>query len=190
MESSAFAKIVTRVKLIIMQPGNFWKSQKHKKPSHVQLLGGYFIPLVLAAALAVFLGEFFKSAHFYFAYAAGKSLRMILLFLGLYFITVYAGGELIGRFQGEKDIRTLRKLVIYSFTPLLVISAVTGLFPFFYVLEVLGLYSFYIFWIGARELLNIPEEQKNNYITLMIVVMFVLFIVLSIILAKLFTVFI
>jgi hypothetical protein len=190
MESSAFAKIITRVKMVILRPESFWKSQKKKNPTHTQLLGGYFIPLLLALALFVFLGEFFKSAHFYFAYAAGKALRAILLFTGLYFITVYAGGELITKFQGEKDIKTLRKLVIYSLTPMLVISAVTGLFSFFYVLDILGLYSFYIFWIGGRELLNMPEEQKNNYITLMVVIMFITFIILSIVLAKLFTAFV
>lgn len=175
---------------MILQPKRFWKEQKSKKPTKAQLLAGYFIPLTLVAAFGVFLGEFLKGSNFYFSFAVLKALRKILLFGIVYSVTLFFADELRKNFGGTKNTAESRKLVVYSMTPLFLVSAVTGLFPFFYVLDILGFYGFYLFWIGAKELVPLPGEKQSSYITLTLTATLVSFIIFSIILSKLLTTFV
>ncbi len=185
----SFSKITAQIKSIILTPKEFWVEKKEKKETQAEMLGGYFVPLMVAVAFVVFLGEFFRSTHFYMGYAVLKGLREIVLFMLEYYLGVFFSSTLMKTFGIEKNIAVARKLVAYSFTPLLLVSMVTGLFPFLYVLDVLGLYSFYIFWIGAHELLNFPNQKQGSYVIITILVNFFVFSILSIFLSKLLTVY-
>src|SRR5690606_11437209 len=97
--------------------------------------------------------------------------------------------ELIKAFGGKKNIFIARKLVVYSLTPFLMVSIITGMFPFLYVMDVLGLYGIYIFWMGARTLLEFPERKQTSYILVTTMANFFVFSFLSIFLSKLLTAF-
>ncbi|MCG6188410.1 Yip1 family protein [Maribellus maritimus] len=187
MEANNKKKIVTTLKENILNPKDFWMTQKESTETHAQRITGFFLPLLGLAAVAVFLGEFFRSSHFYMGYAVLKAMREIVLFVLQYLLAVYFTNELIKTFKGEKNIEVVRKLVLFSMTPFLVVSILTGLFQFLYVLDILGIYSFYIFWLGANELLELPKEKKDSYIIITILVNFFVFSFLSIILSKLLT---
>jgi hypothetical protein len=53
------------------------------------------------------------------------------------------------------------------------------------VVDILGMYSFYLFWLGAKELVKLPENKEHSYILITIVVNFFVFSFLSILLSKL-----
>jgi len=183
----SFSKISDQIKMVIFNPKEFWISKKESEERQAELLASYFLPVLLVLALVVFLGEFFRSTHFYMGYAVLKGVREVALFTLEYFLAVFFTNELMKTFGIEKNIAVARRLVVYSFTPLLLVSMVTGLFPFLYVLDILGLYSFYIFWVGVQELLIFPEQKQNSYATITIVVNFFVFSFLSIFLSKLLT---
>ena len=181
----SFSKIINRIKGTVFNPKDFWSEQKDNQENKFELLAGYFFPLLLIIAIAVFLGEFLRSTDFYIVYAILKAVREIILFTLQYFIAVFFTNELIKTFGGEKNIGISRKLVVFSLTPFLMVSLITGLFPFLYVIDVLGIYSFYIFWLGTKELLVFPGQKQNNFILTAILMNFVVFGFLSIILSKL-----
>ena len=181
------SEIVNKVKEVILNPKAFWKSQKEKEEDLSVLLGAYFLPILLVVVLVVFLGEFFRSAHFYIMFALLKAVREFVLFLLAFFALVYFTNTLIKTFGGEKNIKRVRQLVTYSFTPFLLVSLITGLFPFLYPIDILGVYSFYIFWEGGKELLTLPEQKRDSYLILTIMVNFFVFGILSIFLSKLLT---
>jgi hypothetical protein len=183
----SFSKIISQVKEVILNPKDFWISKKETKEDQMELLAGYFFPILVLVAVIVFLGEFFRSTHFYMGYAVLKAVREVILFVLEYYLAVFFTTELMKTFGSEKNIVAARKLVVYSFTPLLLVSMVTGLFPFLYVLDILGLYSFYIFWVGVGELLVFPEQKQSSYAIITIVVNFFVFSFLSIFLSKLLT---
>lgn len=183
----SFSNIITDIKELILNPKLFWISLKEKPNSQTKLLIGYLLPLLTAISIAVFLGEFFKSSHFYVGFALLKSLRSVSLFFLQYLIAVFFTNELIKTFGGEKNIEIARNLVVYSIIPLLLVSIVTGLFPFLYIIDILGFYGFYIFWIGVKELLVFPENKQSSYSLIAIVVSFFVFSFLSITLSKLLT---
>jgi hypothetical protein len=179
--------IINRIKEVLISPKAFWNSYKENNVGFSELFGGFFLPVLLVAVLAVFLGEFFKSAHFYMVFAILKALRELVLFILEFFIAIYFTNELLKTFGGEKNIRLSRLLVTYSFTPFLLVSTVTGLFPFLYPLDILGVYGFYIFWVGGKQLLTLPQQKIDSYLILTIVVNFITFGFASIILSKLLT---
>ena len=182
-----FSNIIDRVKEILLNPKTFWITNKDEEENQSQLFTGYLIPFLISVSLAVFLGEFFRSTHFYMGFAVLKAVREMVLFLLQYFIAVYFTNELMKTFGANKNIEISRRLVAYSLTPLFLVSIVTGLFPFLYALDVLGIYSFYIFWIGGKELLVFPDQKRDSYLIITIVVNFFVFSFLSILLSKLLT---
>uniref|UniRef100_UPI003216FFEE Yip1 family protein n=1 Tax=uncultured Draconibacterium sp. TaxID=1573823 RepID=UPI003216FFEE len=182
----SFSKIVTEIKSLIVNPKEFWKEQKDTSGSK-KVSFSYLLPFFVVLAFAVFVGEFFRRTDFFIEYPLLKAVREIFLFVLLYVIGVFFTNELMKTFGGEKNIETARKLVVYSMTPLLIVSIITGLFPFLYVVDILGLYSFYIFWVGAKELIKLPENKEHSYILITIVVNFFVFSFLSVFLSKLLT---
>ena len=187
MEAEFSNGLIARIKEVILNPKSFWEKQKESAESHRQMLTGYFLPLLVIIAIAVFLGEFFRSSHFYIGYALLKAVREIVLFILQYFIAVFFTNELLKTFGGEKNIQVSRKLILFSITPFLLVSMVTGLIQFLYVVDILGVYSFYLFWMGAKELVELPEQKKGSYILITIVINFFVFSFLSIFLSKLLT---
>lgn len=180
----SFSKIVDDIKQLVLHPKGFWQSKKEEEAGS-GLFISKLLPYLLALAVAVFVGEFFKRSDFFLEYPILKAVREVLLFVLQYYIGVFFTKELMKTFGGEKNIEAARKLVIYSMIPLMLVSIVTGLFPFLYVLDIVGIYSFYLFWVGAKELLTFPENKTHSYILIAILVNFFVFSFLSIFLSKL-----
>jgi H+/Cl- antiporter ClcA len=181
----SFSNLLAEIKELLFTPAEFWKKKKESAEESKTLWLTHLLPIMLAVAVAVFLGEFFQRTDFFIEYPLLKALREIVLYILTYFIGVMISNELMKSFGAEKDIDIARKLVVYSMTPLVLISALTGLFPFLYILDIVGLYSFYLFWVGAKELLSFPENKENSYILITIVANFFVFSFLSVLLSKL-----
>ncbi|NQU84177.1 MAG: YIP1 family protein [Mariniphaga sp.] len=178
--------IFNTIRELIFSPVKFWLGQKNRQQGQWQLLGGYYFLLVIITAIAVFIGAWFNSAHFYIGFALLKSLREILLFTLLYFISIFLFNQLIPAYGGEKNLQAVRKLVVYSLTPYLLISVISGLFPALYIINIAGLYGVYIFWIGVRVLLNIPERKQPGFILISVLLCLFVFGILSVLLWKIF----
>ena len=181
----SFSKITAQIKELLFTPTGFWKKQKERRETNAWLWSSYMVPILLMLAIAVFIGEFFRRTDFFIEYPLLKAFREVILFLLQYFIGVFLTAELMKTFGAERNIIIARKLVVYSMTPLMLVSILTGLFPFLYILDILGIYGFYLFWIGAKELLTFPENKEHSYILLTIVVNFFAFSFLSVLLSKL-----
>ncbi len=181
----SFKKIFRKIEKLLFTPKAFWEAEKNKTTGEKNLMLVYLLPLIGMVAIAVFIGDFFKRIDFFIEYPLLKALRIVLLFLLTYQIGVFFTTELMKTFGAEKQKDIARKLVAYSITPFLLVSLITGLFPFLYVLSVLGLYGFYLFWQGVDKLLSLPENRKSSYTLITIVTNFFVFSFLSVLLTKL-----
>lgn len=184
-----FARIWDNVKSVILEPVQFWKQKAEEGANSEHVFTRYFLPLVLLASAAVLAGEIIRGSRFYVLFPVMKGLREMVLFLLQYFISVFLTNHLIKAFGGEKNIRAVRQLIVFSLTPFLLASVITGLFPFLYVFDALGLYGFFIFWIGVKELLMFPERKKSGFSLVAILGNFFVFSFLSIFLSKLLSAF-
>lgn len=183
-------QIGNKIKTILIRPASFWKSERLEPTGTQHLFAGYFLPLVLLAGAAEFIGQLLKGAGFYLMYPFMRGMREIIFFLLMYVVSVFITNHLIKAFGGKKDLYAVRRLVGFSMVPMLLVSFVTNLFPFLYALEILGFYSFFIFVAGAEELLVFPENKKNRYVLITLFSNLFVFSFLSIILSRLVTSFI
>lgn len=180
-----YFKIYVLVQELILNPRGFWKSHADTRESQDELVKNLLLPLLATVATAVFLGEFFRSDYFRIWVAALWVIREIVLFTSLYFIGVYGTNELIKYLGFEEKIEPLQKLVAYSLMPFMLVSVVTGLFPFFYFLDIFGIYGFYIFLMGGRRLLLFPKEKRDKTILQIIAANWIVFGLISFTLAEL-----
>ncbi len=183
------SQLVQNIKDVIITPAKFWEKSKSPEFSN-NLFAQYYLTLVLIATLAVFLGAWFGSPNFYIRFAIVKTLCELLVFILQYYISVYLVNELITSFGGKKNLPASRKLVVFSLTPILLVSIITGLFLVLYVVDVLGLYSIYIFWLGVKELLNLPENKESGYVLITSLLNLFVYGFLSIFLWKIFVSFV
>jgi hypothetical protein len=180
-----YSKIYALVQELILNPRAFWKSHTDTTESQYELFRNLLFPLLAVVCTAVFFGEFFRSDYFRIWVALLWVIREILLFAALYFVGVYGTNEMIKYLGYGEKIEPLQKLVAYSMVPFMLVSVVTGLFPFFYFLDIFGIYGFYIFTMGSNRLLNFPKEKRGNLILKIIAANWIVFGLLSFALARL-----
>lgn len=181
----SFSNIIATIKELVLNTKDFWRKKKEETGNSSSLFVSYFVPLLVVVAVAVFVGEFFKRSDFFIEYPLFKAARETMLFVLQYYIGVFFTKELMKTFGAPKDADVAKLLVVYSMTPLLLVSIVTGLFQGLYPLDILGVASFYLFWVGAKELLSFPDHKENSYILLVILANFFTFSILSVILSQL-----
>jgi len=178
-------EIINQTRQILIYPKNFWTTNKEEFETSGNVFTGFLFPIVLTTAAAVLIGDFLRRSDFILEIPLFNSFRIIALFVLQYLISVFLTNELIKTFEGQKNIYISRNLVAYSMTPLLLIFTLTSLIPFLRILNIIGFYSFYIYWVGVEELLVFPENKKSKFSLITIVVNLFLFSFLSIFLSKL-----
>jgi hypothetical protein len=185
--NSYWKEFFNNVKDVLYDPALFWKKKEAFPITGIQLLAGYLIPLILFAALGVFAGEMFRGLRFYLFFSVMKAIRKIVLLGSYYFISVYIINALMPVFGIKKDLQAALYLAAFSLTPLMVITFITGLFPFLYILNILGIYGLYILWRGINILLDFRDDKQYSYFLMIIIVVLLVYSLLSVILSKLFT---
>jgi hypothetical protein len=181
---AVYLQVYAVSKDVIINPIEFWRKQKDINEDTTELLKILVLPLLAAVLVAVFLGGFFRGDYFSVGISLLWVTREIILLSILYFGGVFITRELVRRFGYDVEIPVLQKLVSYSLVPHMVVSVVTGLLPFFFFLDVFGIYSLYVFWLGARRLLPFPKETRDKYIIRIMAATWGVFAVASLLLAK------
>ncbi|SHF86456.1 Yip1 domain-containing protein [Mariniphaga anaerophila] len=180
-----FNQLYATVKEVIIAPGKFWERRKEEGSESSRPFSNYFLPLLAIVFFAVFASELMRGSRFYITYPLMRAFREVLLFLLQYVISAFLTNELIKPFGGKKNIAIVRQLVIYSLTPFMLVSLITGVFPFLYVIDILGLYGFFIFWAGIKVFLEFPERKLPSFFLVAVLANFFVFSFLSIFLSKL-----
>ncbi|MGQ8335825.1 Yip1 family protein [Sunxiuqinia sp. A32] len=173
---------------LTIEPRQFWESRKSGE-GDVNVLYRFFLPIVFLVGIAIFLGELITSPEFLLSYAISKSFREIAVYLLQFFAASYLTNELLTSFGGSKNMSLVKPVIAYSLFPFLLVSAVTGLFPALYVLEILGLYGVVLFVLGVQVCFEIPEGNRTRYILITILVNFFTFALINVISWKLFQAF-
>jgi hypothetical protein len=174
-----YLKIYVLAQEMIFNPRAFWKSHYETRETQDELFKNLLFPLLIVVCTAVFFGEFFRSDYFRIWVALLWVIREFILFATLYFVGVYGTNELIKYYGYEERIEPLQKLVAYSLVPFMLVSVVTGLFPFFYFLDIFGIYGFYVFTVGSNKMLAIPKEKRGKTVLQIIVANWIVFGMLS-----------
>jgi len=171
-----------RISLI---PSIEWKTIRDEEETPKELMWNFAFPIILFSALGREIGLFFVAKA-----VLGYSLNLaILLFFNLFswvaipylliMLAAYLLNFSLPRLGIETDYLSILKLVVYTFTPLFIVTFFVYLHPLLRILIPIGIYIFvaytlYVFWYGVQELFDITLEKKLRFIVITIAVGFVM----------------
>jgi Yip1 domain len=180
-----FKELLIKAMRISLIPSIEWKVIRDEKETPKELMWHFAFPIILFSAVGRDIGLFFVAKE-----VLGYSLNLaILLLFNLvswvvipYLLIVFASYMLnvtLPRLGIETDYMRLLKLVVYTFTPLFIVTFFVYLHPLLRILIPIGIYIFiaytlYVFWYGLQELFDITLEKKLRFIVITIAVGFVI----------------
>lgn len=171
-----------RVSLI---PSVEWKAIRIEQETPKELMWNFAFPIILFSAVGRDIGLFFVAKA-----VLGYSLNLAILLLFnliswvvIPYILILAAAYMLNftlpKLGIDTDYLRILKLVVYTFTPLFLVTFFVYLHPLLRILIPIGIYIFiaytlYIFWYGVQEMFEITLEKKLRFIIITVVVGFVM----------------
>jgi hypothetical protein len=172
-----YKELISKALRISLIPSIQWKEIKNEKDTSKELMWNFAFPVILFSAIGRDIGLLFvaKSVLGY-----SFNLALLLLFnLVSWVVIPYLLNFTLPRLGIETDYLRILKLVVYTFTPLFIVTFFVYLHPLLRILIPIGIYIFiaytlYVFWYGVQELFDITLEKKLRFIVITILVGFVI----------------
>jgi Yip1 domain len=162
MWANYLRKLVARIKAILVAPQMEWKVIEQEHDTLFDLLISYVAILAAIPEIAHFIGQSFVGGY---TPVVPNLLRAVVVYL-ITFAMVYIIAGVIDllapRFGAQKNFANAVKLSAYSHTPLW-LAGIFLLVPGLNFLLILGLYGFYLLWIGLPMLMKVPHEKALPY---------------------------
>lgn len=173
---------------IIVSPKLEWIKIKEEDGSTFQLITNFLLPLLLLTVFASMIGSYIQMVGTGFAphVLVISGLRPFLSISLSIVVSIPAINAMTGTFGGTPNVNQASRLVVYSFVPGILVAIIFGMAPWFYILGLFFLYSFYIFFLGTPVLLNIPTERQSNFSTLSSTTILIIYLIVSYILSSFF----
>ena len=189
MNFNQFIKnLFSRCAGIIASPKVEWNKIRQEDGSFFLLAVYFLFPLLILTSIASMIGSYFHMSANGFSrdliIVAG--LRPLLSILISILISILSVNSMIRTFGGTPNINQAAKLVVYSFVPGILVAIIFGMIPWFYILGLFFLYSFYIFFQGTPVMLDIPAERQSNFSTLSSTTILIIYLMISFILSSFF----
>jgi len=164
-----------RLRNILLFPVWEWKVINLEKRGLKDVFVNHALPLILAGAVTQFIGSFLYVRNELDIDAYKFSLPLIhagyyifLQFITIMLTTVFVFG-LSGRFHSQKDYSRAGKLVVYSYTPLLIMYIIANLHASFGYLLIPGLYSAVLFWTGLPVMLHTTPINRPAFLLIILI---------------------
>jgi hypothetical protein len=159
--------IANRVKAILMEPQAEWPRIAAEQASVRSVLLGYVLPLAAIGPIASFIGgQLFGYGGLGMRLPIAASLGIlvksyILSLVGLFVLSAITNA-LAPRFGGASDQTQAFRLIAYCATAGWV-SGIFGVVPPLAFLGILGLYSIYLFHVGAPTMMRVPQDKATGF---------------------------
>ncbi|HET8612829.1 MAG TPA: Yip1 family protein [Sphingomonas sp.] len=174
-----------RIKRIIMAPKAEWPVIDTETTSVRALMTGWAVPLAAIGPVARLIGEQvfgYNILGFHFrptiASSVGSAVTSYILSLIGVWVFALIIDALAPSFGGVKNPVQAMKVAVYSWTAAW-IAGIFAIVPALAFLMILGLYSFYLLYLGLPMLMKAPPEKALGYTIVSIVAAIVVFIVIG-----------
>lgn len=177
--------LIERVKNILLTPKTEWDVIEPETKLPASLAISYLLPLALIPAIATFIGFGLigQTIMGYHIGSIGFGLRHAIIsvlstLLGA-FVTAFIIDFLASNFGSQKNFNQAFKLVVYSYTPMMV-AGIFMVFPSLGFLSMLGgLYGLYLLFIGLQPMMKTPEDKKVSYFVVSLIAVIVVYAVIG-----------
>jgi uncharacterized protein YjeT (DUF2065 family) len=162
MWATYLRKLVNRIKALLLTPQTEWKVIEQEHDTLFDLLISYVAILAAIPELAHFIGQSFIGG--YTPIVPNLVRALVVYFVAFAMVYIIAGviDLLAPRFGAEKNFANAVKLSAYSHTPLW-LAGIFLLVPGLSFLLILGLYGFYLLWIGLPMLMKVADDRALPY---------------------------
>jgi hypothetical protein len=180
--------LVERVKQILLSPRTEWPVIEAEPTTTAQLYTGYIMPLVAIGPVAQMIGysvfgisvPFMGTYRVPFGSAITRAVVLYVLALAATYVLALIIDGLAPSFNGQRSQMQALKLAAYSLTASWV-AQIFFIIPALSILAVLGLYSFYLLYLGIPLLMKAPRERAMTYTVVVVLAAVVLFMLIGII---------
>ena len=175
--------LVMRAKNLLMQPKQEWTAIAAEPHTVQGLYTGYVMILAAIPALAGFVGASIVGygglgGGFRVPVAAGVAHMVVIYLLSL--VAVYLVALLIDglarSFGGERSFIQALKVAAFSPTAMWLAGAF-AILPALWILGLLGLYSFFLLYVGLPIVMKVPEDKAIPYTVVVIIAAIVFYVI-------------
>jgi hypothetical protein len=184
--------LIERVKRILRSPRTEWVAIETEVTTPAALYTGYVMPLAAIGPVAQVIGYsvFGLTVPFLGTYRVpiGSALttavvQYILVLAGTYLLGLIIDG-LAPTFGAQRNPIQALKVAAYSSTAFW-LAGVFALIPGLRALQILGLYSLYLLYLGLPTLMKSPRDKTPAYTVVVIVAAVVVFVVIGVVAGRL-----
>jgi hypothetical protein len=174
------------IKDILVNPGKAWETiDSENKPVSV-IRNSFLLPLIFLVSLSAFAGSLiYTNSELPAVYSIFVAIKCFLVF----YVTIYATARIVKEITYPLDLgrnfAVSFRLVAYSILPLLLCQIFSRFFESLLFVNVLALFSLYIFWTGAERMLTPPAYKKMPLLIASFITFVAIFIASDFILTKL-----
>ena len=185
--------LIDRVKNIILTPKSEWPVIDREPGDVVYIFTNYVAILAAIPAICGFIGLSIVGM----SVPGLGSVRMpvvsgllnaivsyLFTFVSVYVVALIVDA-LAPTFSGRKNFESALKVTAYSYTPFW-ICGIFLLIPGLRFLTILGLYGFYLLWLGLPLLMKSPQDKSLAYTAAVVIVAVVIGVVIGLIMGALF----
>ena len=167
--------IVDRAKNLILQPKQEWEVIDEEQHTVKDLFTNYAMILAAIPAVAGFIGFSIVGlggilATYRIPIPAGIAHMVVgyLFSLGSVYVLALIIDALAPSFGGKKNFLQALKLAVFSMTAAW-LAGVFAILPAMMILQLLGLYSFYLLYLGLPLLMETPEDKTLPYFAVIVI---------------------
>ena len=187
--------LVERVRQLMLSPRSEWEVIDAEPTTPAALYTGYVMPLAAIGPVAQVIGYsvFGITVPFLGTYRVpiGSAITAAIVTYILSLIGTYLLGLIIDglgpTFGAQRNQIQALKVAVYSSTAAW-LAGVFALVPGLRALQILGLYSVYLLYLGLPTLMKAPRDKAMGYTTVVILASIVLFILIGFIAGRFLTV--
>lgn len=173
--------LIARVKGILLQPKAEWERIDGEFATTRSLFTRYALILAAIGPICSLIGgrllPLFGAPMPITGALIVAILSYVLSLLGVFVLGLIINA-LAPSFGGIASPIQAMKVAVYSWTAAWLVG-VFGLIPMLGVLAILGLYSFYLLFVGLPILMKVPEDKKVGYFVVTVVVGVVVYFIIS-----------
>jgi hypothetical protein len=174
-------KLVDRVKAILLTPRTEWPVVERERATMSDLFINYVAILAAIPEVAHLIGQsFIGEARTPIVSGLLRAATAYVVSLAMVYVIAGVINLLVPRFGGEKNFSNALKLSVYSHTPLW-LAGVFLLIPGLNFLLILGVYGFYLLWVGLPMLMRVPNDRAFPYAVVVTVCALIPAVVLAIV---------
>jgi hypothetical protein len=146
---------------ILFSPAKAWKSINSDDKLLKEVRNSYLFPMLLILFLASLAGSWFiAKEQLSFVHSLLSSVNYVILILIVTWLSAVVLREITYALDLGRDYQVAWRLIVYSLTPLYLCLIVSNLFESLFFVNILALYSLFVFWDGMIVMLNPPDHKK------------------------------